>query len=276
MNIMIHEIAPHVFRNEWKPRRPVNGDIVFGYDGRNAILKSDQTFFHYGELDFRHDYIYLFSIDDTAFFLTEIPQTNGAISLNINFARYYEPQMLGFACITGWHLYRWQRANRYCGACGKRMIPDGKERALRCPDCGNIVYPRINPAVIVGVLSKNNEILVTQYAISHGSYRHDALVAGYCEIGETVEECVVREVMEETGLKVTNLRYYKSQPWSFSESILFGFFCDVEDGSIALDRTELKSAVWKKPDDAYDVPGHASLTSDMITYFREGKIGYGR
>lgn len=273
---MIHEIAPHSFRNEWKPRQPVSDDIVFGYDGRNAILKSDQTFFHYGELDHRHEFIYLFSIDETAFYLTEIPQTNKAISLNINFARYYEPRELGFACVTGWHLYRWQKRNRFCGSCGTHMIPDGKERALRCPHCGNIIYPRINPAVIVGILNRHDELLVTQYAISHGEYRHDALVAGYCEIGETVEECVIREVKEETGLNVTNLRYYKSQPWSFSESLLFGFFCDVEDDSIFLDRQELKSAVWKKPEDDYDLPGAASLTADMIRAFRDGEVHYGR
>ena len=272
---MIHEIAPHIFRNEWKPRLPQNGDIVFGYDGRNAILKSDQTFFHCGELDCRHEFVYLFTIDDNAYFMTEIPQTGNAISLNINFVRHYEPRVLGFACVTGWHLYRWQKNNRFCGACGSRMVPDGKERAMRCPECGNVIYPRINPAVIVGVLNENNELLITQYAISHGEYRHDALVAGYCEIGETVEECVIREVKEETGLSVTNLRYYKSQPWSLSESLLFGFFCDVEKGSIQLDRQELRSAVWKAPDDSFDVPGNASLTADMIRCFRDGKVKYG-
>ena len=272
---MIHEIGPHIFRNEWKPRKPAADDVVFGYDGRNAILKSDQTFFRYSELDHSHEFVYLFEIDDTAFFLTDIPNLPNAISLNINFARTYEPKELGFACVTGWQLYQWRRHNRFCGSCGTQMIPDGKERAMRCPKCGNINYPRINPAVIVGVLNERNELLITQYAISHGEYRHDALVAGYCEIGEPIEACVKREVKEETGLSVTNLRYYKSQPWPFSESILFGFFCDVEQGEIRIDRHELRSAVWKAADDAYDVPGAASLTADMITHFRSGNIRFG-
>ncbi len=272
---MIHEIEPYIFRNEWKPRQPASNDIVFGYDGRNVILKPDQSFFHYGELHAVHECVYLFSIDDTAYYLTDISQTEDAISLNINMARNYQPKVLGFACVTGWHLYQWQKHNRFCGSCGSQMIPDGKERAMRCPHCGNIVYPRINPAVIVGILNEKNELLVTQYAIAHGEYRHDALVAGYCEIGETIEECVRREVKEETGLTVTNLRYYTSQPWSFSESILFGFFCDAVDATISIDRKELKSAVWKSRRNDFDVPGNASLTSDMIRAFRAGKVTYG-
>ena len=147
---------------------------------------------------------------------------------------------------------------------------------MRCPKCGNLVYPRINPAVIVGVISRDNRILVTQYAPLHGEYRHDALVAGYAEIGETIEECVRREVKEETGITVTNLRYYKSQPWSFSGSLLFGFFCDAVDTDIQLDKEELRSAVFKAPSDDYDIPGHASLTGDMIQAFRNGSVAYGR
>ena len=272
---MIHEISPHVFHNEWTPRRPAADDIVFAYDGRNVIMKPDQTFFHYSELDPGQEYRYLFSIDERAFFLTEIPQTNHAISLNLNIARNYEPRELGFACAAGWHLYQWMKTNCFCGACGTKMIPDGKERAMRCPTCGHIVYPRINPAVIVGVLSPDNRLLITRYAISHGEYRHDALVAGYCEIGETVEECVIREVEEETGLRVRNLRYFASQPWPFSGSLLFGFFCDAETSEIRIDRNELRSAIWRSPSDSYDVPGNASLTSSMISAFREGKISYG-
>lgn len=271
---MIHDIYPHHFSNQFQPHEPRSGDIVFGFDGNNVIMKPDQTFFHYHELDHRHEFIYLFDIDETSYYLTDIPSRD-AISLNVNIARSYDPVYLGFACITAWQLYQWRKGAAFCGCCGTRMIPDGKERAMRCPSCGNLVYPRINPAVIVGILNQDNQLLVTQYSPMHGQYRHDALVAGYAEIGETIEECVIREVKEETGLTVTNLRYYKSQPWSFSGSLLFGFFCDTADRKITLDRQELLSAVFKSRDDSFDVPGSASLTSEMIRIFREGKVSYG-
>ena len=143
---------------------------------------------------------------------------------------------------------------------------------LRCPACGNLIFPRINPVVITAV-TDGDDLLLSTYA--GRGYTNYALIAGYAEIGETIEDCVCREVMEETGLTVHNLRYYKSQPWSFSGSLLFGFFCDTDEKTIRLDRDELKSAVWKKPEDSFDVPGTASLTSEMIHVFREGGVKYG-
>ena len=104
-----------------------------------------------------------------------------------------------------------------------------------------------------------------------------ALVAGFNEIGETLEETVAREVMEEVGLKVKNIRYYKSQPWGIVDDLLAGFYCDV-DGSteIRLDRNELKEAVWVERKDVEGQPHDLSLTNEMMVVFREGKepLGY--
>ena len=114
---------------------------------------------------------------------------------------------------------------------------------MRCTGCGKVIYPRLNPAVIAGVIN-GDKLLITHYVRNRG-VTTNALVAGFTEIGETLEQTVSREVMEEVGLKVKNIRYYKSQPWGFSGGILAGFFCDV-DGSdiITLDHSELSSAVW--------------------------------
>ena len=133
--------------------------------------------------------------------------------------------------------------------------------------CGNTVYPAIAPAVIVGV-ENGDKICLTKY---NRGYAHWALVAGYTEIGETPEQTVEREVMEETGLRVKNIRYYKSQPWGLSGSLLLGYFCEV-DGSdaIRVDHDELKEGRWFTaeeidfPDDLF------SLTREMIARFREG------
>ena len=144
------------------------------------------------------------------------------------------------------------------------------ERALICMECGVTEYPKISPVVIVGVLN-NDKLLLTKAA--SGGYRNYALVAGYVEIGETLEEAVRREVMEETGLRLKNIRYYKSQPWAFSSSILAGFFADL-DGSdtVTLDKRELSEAVWLSPADIPSGESSFSLTWDMIETFRCGLV----
>ena len=174
-----------------------------------------------------------------------------------------------YAAMTGWHLYNWYRTSRFCGRCGEETVHDEAERMMRCPGCGNMIFPRINPAIIVGV-TDGDRILLTKYA--GRGYTSYALVAGFTEIGETLEQTVQREVMEEVGLKVRNIRYYKSQPWGIDGNILMGFFCDLDgDDTISLDENELALAQWHHrkslpvEDDGY------SLTREMIRIFGEGK-----
>ena len=175
-----------------------------------------------------------------------------------------------YAAFTAFHLDHWYRTSRFCGRCGKRMTYGKKERMMECPACGNQVYPRINPAVIVGVISSDHKkLLVTQYARSRG-VKVCALVAGFTEIGETFEDTVRREVMEEVGLRVKNIRYYKSQPWGIADDILAGFYCEAEEGQeIRLDTDELRSAVWQTPEEITGQPDNLSLTNEMMIYFKE-------
>lgn len=154
------------------------------------------------------------------------------------------------------------------------MKPQGRERAMQCPSCGKISYPTICPSVIVAV-TDGDRILLTKYAKSHSNYQKYALVAGYTEVGESLEDTVRREVMEEVGLKVKNIRYYKSQPWSFTDTLLAGFFCEA-DGSaeITLDTDELSTAEWF---DRAHMPSERSeasisLTGEMMNAFRDGKF----
>lgn len=157
----------------------------------------------------------------------------------------------------------------FCGKCAGKLVVDEKERALRCPECGNVIYPRINPAVIVGVI-KNDSILITRYRTG---YAHNALVAGFTEIGETLEETVAREVMEETGVKVKNICYYKSQPWGMAQDILVGFFCEADgEGVIRMDENELKFAGWVKRDELELQPNSLSLTNEMMKRFKDGEV----
>ncbi len=134
---------------------------------------------------------------------------------------------------------------------------------LKCPHCGNEIYPKIAPAVIVGV-KDGNRLLLTRYA--GRAYKRYALVAGFNEIGETPEETVQREVMEEVGLKVRNIRYYKSQPWAFTGTLLMGFFCELDgsDETITLEEDELSEAGWFTPEQVPEDEEHCSLTAEMM------------
>ena len=215
---------------------------------------------------------YIFRLGARSFFLW----TGGAPAAPRGFA--YEPvrqlrqlksKDICFAVMTAWHLYNWYRANRFCGCCGTPTEHDGKERMLRCPNCGNMIFPRISPAVIVAV-TDGDRLLLSKYA--GRAYTHYALLAGYTEIGETLEQTVHREVMEEVGLRVKNLRYYKSQPWGVDGNILMGFFCDV-DGSneIRIDESELAMAAWYPRDSLPAKDDGISLTREMIRVFGEGR-----
>lgn len=183
--------------------------------------------------------------------------------------RYKGISDLLFAVFTAWHLYVWYRNNRFCGCCGSRTVHDTAERMLRCPECGNMIFPRISPAVIVGV-TDGDRLLMSKYA--GRDYTHYALIAGYTEIGETLEQTVQREVMEEVGLKVKNVRYYKSQPWGIDGNILMGFYCDLDgEDDIHIDEKELALAEWHPRGALPAKDDNFTLTREMIRVFDEGK-----
>lgn len=213
------------------------------------------------------EYIYLFSIENEKYFLLIDDDIDGKY-VAMSEVREHKNINERFAIFTAKHLNSWYRSNIYCGKCASKLYKSKKERALMC-DCGNIIYPRINPAVIVAILNKD-KILLTKYA--KGGIRY-ALVAGFVEIGETLEDTVKREVFEEVGLKVKNIRYYKSQPWGLTDSILAGYYCDV-DGSDAVDISsgELKEATWFKRDELAEFSKEISLTNNLIANFKENNI----
>ena len=212
----------------------------------------------------------LFSLDEKAFFLTKMmPKGFSMISLKELRAAACEPKELLFAAFTAMHLAEWYQRNRFCGRCGGKMRPDERERALRCPDCGNIVYPRINPAVIVGVIN-GEKLLLTRSA---RGFAHNALVAGFVELGETLEDAVRREVKEETGLSVRNIRYYGSQPWGVAGDLLAGFFCELDgEEQIVLEEEELALARFVPREEIELQPAAYSLTNETMEKFKEGLI----
>lgn len=278
---MIQEIAPHRFRNEYYIKTP-SPDSYFLYFQDGSILLNHTDSLKIPRLSQLPDRDavtghcdYLFSIDSREYYLVD--ETAVSLSENDTLALYptsvirdLEPLWISFAAANGAELHRFYRNNRFCGRCGTKTAKSRKERAMVCPSCGNTIYPKIAPAVIVAI-TDGDKLLLTKYA--GREYTRYALVAGYTEFGETLEETVRREVMEEVGLKVKNIRYYKNQPWAFSDSMLVGFFAEL-DGSpqIYLDETELSTAIWMKRE---DIPGdytNVSLTHEMILLFKNGHL----
>ncbi|OON86859.1 NUDIX hydrolase [Oribacterium sp. C9] len=270
---MIQDIFPSRLKNEYMHVEMRDEDtlIIFDREGRIYLGESG------GEISFPDGKeikpersVYLFSLDEQRFFLS-LDESNcekegfGFYSLREVRGRFSGKEVYGV--FTAYHLWKWYADNIFCGKCGERLELDDKERALRCPKCGNIIYPRINPAVIVGVI-KDDSLLITRY---RSGFSHNALVAGFTEIGETLEETVRREVMEETGVRVKNIRYYKSQPWGMAQDILVGYYCDAEpDSEISMDEGELKYAEWVKREDIVLQPDNLSLTNEMMRRFKEG------
>lgn len=221
---------------------------------------------------------YLFSIDDDLFFLVSSASLpNGGLTAGFSFEpltllREFKPKHLGFAGITGAQIARFYRSNRFCGRCGHPMVHSHTERAMVCTECGMTVYPKISPAVIVAV-EDGDRIVLTLYRNRPGAYRQRALVAGFVEVGETPEDTVRREVLEETGLHVKNIRPYKMQPWSFSDTLMMGYLADL-DGSdkICFQEDELDDASWFLRSEIPDIATGASVGTEMINAFKEGKI----
>ena len=277
---MIQDIEPHKYDSTFGHFEVRDDDYILVFKENKTILikeGNEKRIPKYREiiglLDILENLIYMFSIDEKRFFLVlnaDIKENEIFVKESIQAFRTMNPQWMAFAGFTSYHLYMWYDSNRFCGRCGNKMRHSNKERALECTKCNNIRYPRISPAVIVGIID-GDKMLLTRYA--RGVYKNYALVAGYNEIGESFEETVRREVMEEVGLKVKNIRYYKSQPWGLSGSILSGFFVDVDgDSKITLDKNELAEAVWLKREDIPDSQLRISLTKEMIEIFKNGRM----
>lgn len=289
---MIQELGERKLYNEFEHRAAESGDLVFVFDGDRILVRAGQD----GKLtvpqaaDFSGKALqYLFRIEEDGYFLLsgcgqvreeellQLPEIgkllgDGFFWESTRNLRNLEHKELAFAASTAHHLYQWYRDSRFCGRCGEQLTHDSKERMMRCKACGNTVYPKIAPAVIVGVINED-KILLTKY--NGRAYKKYALIAGFTEIGETAEETVAREVMEETGIKVKDITYYKSQPWGTDCNLLLGFFCRVDGSdSITMDAEELSVAEWVSRGEMDVRDDGISLTREMMRVFKEGKVSF--
>ena len=274
---MLQEIEPRHLDNQYHPVPVGPGARICVFRDKDVLVSRREESVILPDWELLKDDIvrsvYLFSVDEEPYFLAELREDavlpEGYMFDNVRSHRRLQPKYTVYAEMTAWHLYIWYRDNCFCGRCGHRTVHDGKLRMLSCPDCGNMIFPKICPAIIVGVIN-GDHILLTKY--SGRAYKNYALIAGFTEIGETAEDTVRREVFEEAGVHVKNIRYWGTQPWGIDSDLLLGYFADLDGSSeIAMDREELSVAGWFHRDEM-DIPADdVSLTNDMIRAFIENR-----
>jgi len=168
-------------------------------------------------------------------------------------------------------ILRWRRDHWFCGRCGTKMTEEPDELLRRCPHCDFFTYPRISPAVIMSVVKDDQILLGRSPRFPSGMF---SVLAGFVEPGETLEQAVAREVLEEANIEITDIRYFGSQPWPFPHSLMVGFTARYLAGTIKVDNRELEDAGWFSPQDMPRLPSSISISRRLIDDFLDRHGGY--
>jgi NAD+ diphosphatase len=161
-------------------------------------------------------------------------------------------------------IVEWNRTHRFCGRCGAETEFGSESLAKKCPGCGMIFYPRLSPAAIVLIRHGDRVLLARSPGFPPGMY---SVLAGFVEPGESIEETIDREIREEVGVDVTNVRYFGSQPWPFPNSLMIGFTADYAGGELRKDPEEIEDAGWYSVDNLPILPPRVSIARAMIDSF---------
>lgn len=193
-----------------------------------------------------------------------LPSAYKCIPLRSYFYNHAEQEV--FQASRAKALLEWRAGNHYCSKCGTGLVEHETMTARVCPECGNLIFPRIDPCIIV-VVHREGKILLARHVQRNQDIY--ACIAGFVEAGENIENAVEREILEETGLKVRNVRYFGSQSWPFPSQLMFGFTADYESGEIKLQEDEIADAQWFDPNDCPASPQPGSIAYQLIQSFRK-------
>ena len=158
-------------------------------------------------------------------------------------------------------IVEWSKQHEYCGACGSKTLESITDRSKKCPHCNIPFYPRISPSIIV-LVTRGEELLLAKNANAQGNFY--STLAGFVEPGESIEETVHREVFEEVGIKIKNLRYFSSQSWPFPNSLMLGFHAEYSDGEIRIQEEEIADARWFHYKEMPNKPAMMSISGWLI------------
>ncbi|MFO1217209.1 MAG: NAD(+) diphosphatase [Burkholderiaceae bacterium] len=227
------------------------GDAVALMPHSLALLEVLAPVRHYlGRLD---------GLDCWALTLPEVPAGWRRVPLRAAMMAFDEP-LMGLAGRAA-QILEWDRAHRFCGACGTPTERQSGERARKCPACGHTAYPRLSPAMMVLVYREGEILLARSPRYVPGVY---SALAGFVEAGESLEECIHREVAEEVGVAVTDLRYYGSQSWPFPHSLMIAYTARWVSGEIVPQESEIEDARWYALDALPKIPPRFSISGHLI------------
>jgi len=196
-----------------------------------------------------------------------LPPTPFALKGIRSLFEHLEEPLIGVAGLAN-QLVLWDRNHRFCGKCGLGTEDKADERAKVCPGCGLISYPRLSPAMIVAVVREDRLLLAHSQRFPGRFY---SVLAGFVEPGETLEECIRREIGEEVGIEVKNIRYFGSQPWPFPDSLMIAFTAEYAKGEIIADPAEIADAGWFSVDNLPPIPPKISIARQLIDWFTESR-----
>jgi NAD+ diphosphatase len=275
---MIQNIHPHLFSNVFVVNSAIqDNDYIFHFKENSLLLKQKGDSFEIPkkkELKGLHtEGQFLFTLNNVKCFLVwecQAPEDNTFTYHEISFLRNISQPEMDWSAAVAFHLMNWYSQNKFCGKCGSPTVSKKDERAIVCPSCQRILYPTISPAIIVAIRSNDKILLARNANFRDGFY---SLVAGYVDVGESIEDAVRREVKEEVGLDIKNIRYYDSQPWPFSGSMMIGFIADGDDSQpIEIDNVEIVEAAWYSRDNLPMRPPNRSIAGEIIDKFEEGEL----
>jgi NAD+ diphosphatase len=277
---MIHEIYPHSFDNHYQSDTLIGeNDFVLHFKDNTLLLRSCDDLL---EIPRKKDFLaltdktelfFLFSLNGISCFLSwEEPQMDDSqfVYQDINFFRSTSQTEIAWISLVGLHLRNWYAENKFCGKCGTKTQHKLDERAMECPNCHALFFPKISPAIIVAITC-NNKLLLARNSNFAGAWY--SLIAGYADVGETLEQTVVREVKEEVGLDVKNIRYCCSQPWPLSGSLMVAFVAEADESQpIVVDGNEIVEAAWFTRENLPNHPPKLGISGYLIDKFEKGEL----
>ncbi len=277
---MLHHIFPSQFKNEFNQNALVKpDDFIFCFSGNRLLIRNVNSKYELPKYVEIKQYlkdsrlVYGFLIDGTNCFLylNEVDEAGPSfIFEEVYPLRFSDQKDIAWISAVALQLKFWYNENQFCGKCGYPTEINTKERAISCKNCQQTVYPKISPAIIVAVLCGDKILLGRGVNFRSRFY---SLIAGYADIGESLEDAVKREVKEEVGIDVFNIRYYSSQPWPYSGSMMIGYIAEADENqSIKIDEREISEAAWFTKDNLPEYPKEISIAGEMIEKFKLGNL----